>query len=405
MNFIASPHKDKYKGVLLCPQCGHDYPDLANYKLKPDQNDPLAQNKGSNRFVKFKCVKCKTMLKKILPRWVMYFLVLSVVPICIFFVYMLSYFLGNEPLGFGINQFYVRQYLDYHFFDVLILLPVVVLLSPYLIIERRCQRLEIYDQNHRMATVRHSVFIAVIVMSFMSVFFLGYGLSVIKVRANSPTKPEYQNKITTVLKFSPILRGPFYVMQGQGNLLNADFEAAIKNYDLGIETIKDHSYPYLYRGIAHLYSKNYDQAEADLSKAIQINTGKWEPDDKYKQIWVYLAKERKNGSGKEYLEAFQDDLKPGQWPDSLLLLLLGKTDPLELEKAFRNENKAKQCKIAFYAGIYLQMKGQKEKARIEFEKAKQTKTSHCFELHAAGFELGENIDHRTAKVPSNKEAL
>ena len=391
----VAPDNEKYKGVLLCPQCNHDYPDLANYKIKSDQNDPLGQNKGANRFVKFKCVQCGTMLKKIFPRWVLYFSVLLVIPSCMFFVYLFSSVLGNEPIGFGINQFYSRQYLDSHLFEPLLLSSLMVLFLPFLLVERRYQRLEKYDQKYKTATIMHSVFLVVIMMGFISVYILIYGLSAIKDHTTDSSKPKYQEKVDTVLKYTPLWKGPFYVMQGQGYLLNADFDAAIKNYDLGIKTIKHHSYPYFYRGIAHLYSKHYDQAEADLNQAIQIDTGKWEPDDKYKRLWIYLARERKNGTGKEYLETFQKDLKTGQWPDSLLLLLLGKTDPQEPKRTFRNENKARQCKVAFYSGIYLKMKGQAEKARKEFEHTKQTKASYCFELHAADFELADLIDDKT----------
>ncbi len=401
----TSPQMDKYQGVLLCPQCNHDYPDLANYKMVPDQNDPLAQNKGPNRFVKFQCVKCGTMLKKTLPLWLTYLSGLAIIPGCIIFAYILSYYAGNAPLGFGVNQFYAGQYLDSYGMVISLVLPPLILVLLAILLERPYQRLEKYDQKFIRTQIMHSVFGVGIIAIFISAYFLVISLNLIKDFVASSSKPEYQKRIEYILKYTPLWKGPFYVMHGQGYLLNADFDAAIKNFDLGIETIQDHSYPYFYRGIAHLYSKNYDQAEVDLNTAIKINTGKWEPDDMYKRLWVYLARERKNGSGQEYLETLQNDLKPGQWPDSLLLLFLGKTDPQELQKTFGKKDKIKKCKIFFYSAVYLKMKGHDKKARIEFERAKETHASGCFELHAAGFELADLTNNKTTMDSSNNGGL
>ena len=78
-----------------------------------------------------------------------------------------------------------------------------------------------------------------------------------------------------------------------------------------------------------------------------------------------------------------DTFELGQWPDSLFLMFLGKKD------------KVAKCKIFFYSGVYLKMKGDNEKARLGFERTKEAHASDCFELHAADFELAYLISNKT----------
>lgn len=398
------PVPDKYKGVLVCPECGQDYPRLANYQAKMDPNDPLAQHKGYNRFAKFSCDNCGILIKKALPISLYYLMVLFLVVSFFPLVDGYTLWMGNEPFGLGINQFYTRQYLDQFGWLMLPFLSFLILILLMQFLERRFQYLRKHDSRYKTEVILHSVIHGAAAFAVVGLMGLAMFLSLVKNRVNWSSPPNFEKHVSMVLQWSPILKESFFIMQGQGHLLNGRFEQAIENFDSGIEGLKNHSFPFLYRGIAHLYSGNYDQAESDLNMALTLNNGKWEPKDHDIKLWIFLARERKNGSGRDYVRKFQEELNPKRLSDALLLMLSGEKDSKDIKKRFRGKGAVAECQINFFYGVFLNMKGEPEKARIEFDRVHNSETSRCFEAHAAGFELAA-LDGSTHKEPSKGEAL
>lgn len=388
------PVEKEFQGALVCPQCEQDYPDLADYQslIDEDRMVPLRNIISSlrpKRFKPFPCVQCGTLLKKTLGPLAPYLRAGVVFFSFTIFAYIFNLVLDHEPLGFGFDMYYENQYLDNPTMFFVMMMASVTYFVPTAAMEKYLQRLEYGEYNKNPGRVHHQ-YAAVIMGVIVFVFFsLGLYLNICKDLITFQVKPTFHHNTKSILKWTPLWKNPYYTVQGQGHLLNGEFTEAVENFDHAIELKKDHSYPYFYRGIAHYYLDQYDLAESDLNRAIEIDTGKWEPDDLYKKLWIFLAREKENQSGQAYIKSIRSELTMSHWPDSLFLLFTGEIKADRLKSIPRKREWTKKCQAYFYAGIFYKIKKRYEEARTAFESAQETKAEDCIEIHAAEFELAD----------------
>jgi lipoprotein NlpI len=140
--------------------------------------------------------------------------------------------------------------------------------------------------------------------------------------------------------------------------------------------------------IAQYYLSQFDLAELDMNKAIEVDTGKWEPNDLYRKLWIFLAQEKKNKSGRAYIKSFRGELKRNHWPDSLFLLYTGEMTVDQLQVIPKKRDRTQLCQAHFYTGVFHKMERRYEEAKTAFEDA-QKPAEDCIEMHAAEFELAD----------------
>lgn len=387
---LANPVE--YRGILVCPQCRQDYPHRANYlgiigKEEGFWGWQLNLPVDSKRFKPFNCEQCGVLLKRTLGPGFPY-LVVTVGFACIWlFSLWFNIMQDHEPSGFGFGMFYEGQYLDNPSMFFVVMMAVVGFLLPLATLEKSWQRLELAEYDKNPERIHHLIGASMIGLISMAVLCLGLYLNICKDLITFQIEPTFHHNTKTILRWTPFWKGPFYTVQAQGHLLNGEFSEAVDNFDRALELDQSHSYPFFYRGIAHYYLEQYDQAEFDLNMAIQIDTGRWEPDDLYKTLWIFMVKEKKEGSGRVYIQSLQDELKLDHWPDPLLLMLSGEIEPDRLLENPEARNRTQKCQAFFYTGIYYKNHKRYEDARTAFENVQQTKAEDCIEIHAAGFEL------------------
>ncbi len=385
------PEEKEFQGVLVCPQCKQDYPDLTDYK-------PSATERGISNFVRpkrfkpFPCVQCGTLLKKTLGPLAPYLRAGVVFFSFTIFTYMFNLFLDHEPLGLGFDMYYENQYLDNPAMFFVMMMSCVTYLIPTMAMEKYSQRLEYGEYDKNPGRVHHQYAATVMAVIVLIFFSLGLYLNICKDLTTFQIKPTFHHNTQKILEWTPLWKSPYYTVQGQGHLLNGEFTEAVKNFDHSIELKKDHSYPYFYRGIAHYYLDQYDLAESDLNKATEIDSGKWEPDDLYKKLWIFLAREKQDKSGQAYIKSIRSELTMSHWPDSLFLLFTGEIKADRLKSIPRKRERTKKCQSNFYTGMFYKMEKRYEEARAAFERAQETKAEDCIEIHAAEFELADLPD-------------
>ena len=100
-----------------------------------------------------------------------------------------------------------------------------------------------------------------------------------------------------------------------------------------------------------------------------------------------MVKEKRDSTGRVYIQSLREELKVDHWPDPLFLMLSGEIEPDRLRETLKTKNPTKHCRIYFYEGIHYKNQKRYEEARKAFEEAQETKAEDCIEIHAAGFEL------------------
>ncbi|MFP4498018.1 MAG: hypothetical protein ACLFQV_07375 [Vulcanimicrobiota bacterium] len=127
------------------------------------------------------------------------------------------------------------------------------------------------------------------------------------------------------------------------------------------------------------------RAAADLEKAVAIN-----PNHKNAHAHALLFVSRaRTGSNHKGLKEYYQKNKTGNWPDPVFSFMLSQLSPSQLvQTAAKGEPKSKKyrdCEAYFYIGQYFLVTGNKEQARLAFNK--------CVETNAAGL-----LEYKTAKA-------
>ena len=358
---------------------------LADYKPLAEERE-LSNLIRPKRFKPFPCTQCRTLLKKTLGPWAPYMKAGVVFFSFTIFAYIFNLYLDHDPVGLGFDMYYENQYLDNPAMFFILIMAAFTYFVPTIVMEKYAQRLEYAEFRKNPKRIYHKAGAVLFAVALGTVFSLGLYLNICKDLITFQEKPTFHHNTQSILEWTPLWKSPYYTVQGQGYLLNGAFSKAVENFDRALELKKDHSYPYFYRGIAHYYLDEYDLAELDMNKAIEIDTGKWEPNDLYKKLWIFLVREKKDKSGRAYIKSFRSELKQNHWPDSLFLLFTGEITVDRLEVIPKKRERTKQCQAYFYAGIFYKMEKRFEEARKAFEDA-QAPAEDCIEMHAAEFEL------------------
>lgn len=142
------------------------------------------------------------------------------------------------------------------------------------------------------------------------------------------------------------------------------------------------------RGVARYYMGDYAGATADFKTAA---LGKRGSERFFALLWLYMAASRSGGNGTVEIKALATaDDKP-TWPEPLLQFLTGALD----ENALRGQTKVtdpvleleRRCEMLFFMGQDAALKGDRAKARANFEAARSTGAVWMAEQVYAGLEI------------------
>lgn len=154
------------------------------------------------------------------------------------------------------------------------------------------------------------------------------------------------------------------LMQGQVNEATETFKAA--------RTPGSRSPNATGEATALFYEGRYGEAVTLLRTAIDGGVGDEERD--FALIWLYLAAERADGTGRAAIAPLQASVRADAWPGAILHFLGGTVTQDELLRlAAKDERKERLhlCEAYFFIGQTLLLKGQADDARKMFELARK----------------------------------
>lgn len=188
------------------------------------------------------------------------------------------------------------------------------------------------------------------------------------------------------MKINPNDEKPYHTC-GIAKSKRGDFDGAIAEFNKAIELKPKYARAFSNRGNIYFYKKEFKKAIEDYQKYLEIK-----PKNKYRTIWLYLAKFRNGNDDLSHLKKFYKKMKDkDKWPSPVFQMYLGKISPdncLSLTK-HRDLKKDKEQKMGahFYIGQYWLIKGDKIKAKENFQKCVDTGTKNFTEYTGAKAEL------------------
>ena len=182
------------------------------------------------------------------------------------------------------------------------------------------------------------------------------------------------------------------IAQAQVYMQIADFPRALALLDTALSTAvspRDRQLALYYHGLANFNLGNYAQAADDFDATLAGQSG-----FKGKQwplLWRYAAQVRARRDARTALARDVGGESLNEWPGPIERFLLGKGPVGELEVAAESDEAAKRsngkCPAAFFIGIDAVRRGDKQKAREQFQLA-QARCPTVSELNwAAASEL------------------
>ncbi|MGY3452312.1 DUF3857 domain-containing protein [Bradyrhizobium sp. USDA 4353] len=179
-----------------------------------------------------------------------------------------------------------------------------------------------------------------------------------------------------------------YGCRGGALYESGQFESSIadlsKSISLGAITAAN----YRSRGAARLYAGQIEQAGADFARAVELAEGE---NKIYCELWLLAVLGR---AGKPVPDAIAQRARAtanGPWPLPALAMMTGALSPDELLKTFDDkkgdERKMLLSEAYFYIGQHAMMRGDKQAAKLSFEKSREQGVLLYTEHIAAGFEL------------------
>ncbi len=183
----------------------------------------------------------------------------------------------------------------------------------------------------------------------------------------------------------PVQDFAFYRKRADENIINGDYDSAVKDYSKAIELNSNDAPTYLNRGRAYLNKTNYDLAIADFTKAIEINP---------KSLAAYLSRgdafEKKDDLPKalgDYQKAVELDATNESAKNNL--------KRLQAEQAKAEQFKAEQLKIE---------QAKAEQAKIEQAKIEQAQVEA---LRNASLKNPPkpNVNEKASTTPTNAATL
>lgn len=172
-----------------------------------------------------------------------------------------------------------------------------------------------------------------------------------------------------------------------------DYAGSVECHDHVIALVQDGEvefpelrHAYRGRGVSHLMLGNYERAEADLRRGIEL-----ERDGVHAHLLWFLAATRVGVAGEPVLRGFAETHESREWPQPLVSLYLGDAPPEECLAAAvaqsRSETLGNLCEAHFYLAEFLLLKGDEQLARKHFELCVETGMDRYAEYRVAQREL------------------
>ncbi len=199
-------------------------------------------------------------------------------------------------------------------------------------------------------------------------------------------KEDYDKAIgdfTQSIRLDP--RSMYYYMRGITWDLKGDYDKAMADFDEAIRIYPQYAKAYVIRGITQFNKGDFWSAASDLARAQQIDT------DIYAAIWLYLARARSGGDGKNELTLSTRNSDQKKWPTPVVALYLGEITPgkatSEAVDSDPIKSKEQLCEANFFIGEWLLLRKDKQQATILLTKAQNECPRNSLEYIASTSEL------------------
>jgi lipoprotein NlpI len=223
------------------------------------------------------------------------------------------------------------------------------------------------------------------------------------------------------LKPEPLLATLAYNSRGYVLMGNGDYDRAIQDFDQTIRLQPDYALAYNNRALAYAHKGDRDHAFQDLDQALRLQPDRddeiaarkgrilvWlgrfaeaanaftqsiqsNPQDAYRRLWLYFAKERASQDGADALAAAVREVDMERWPGPVILYYQGQLSVDEVLEAATDPDpktaNAQSCEAAFYIGEHDLAAGRTVDARRRFEYAIKFCPKDFVEFHGARAEL------------------
>jgi len=177
-----------------------------------------------------------------------------------------------------------------------------------------------------------------------------------------------------------------YNGRGFERVAKGDYAHAIADYGTAIQLNPKSAGALLARGRARYYGGDYPNAASDLEQSLKLDH------NNYTALWLYLA--RKRGeiiNAEESLDAETRTSRGGAWPQPVILLFVGRTDPASIVAAATDSDAKKQneqrCEANFYLAQWHLLRGERERALPLLKEAQSGCTREFLEYEGAVAEL------------------
>jgi lipoprotein NlpI len=166
------------------------------------------------------------------------------------------------------------------------------------------------------------------------------------------------------------------------------FERSITDLSKAISLGSINAVTYRARGAARFYAGQFEQAASDFARAAELAEG----DGKvYCELWLVAALGRAGTRLPDEIVQRAGASIKGPWPMPALAMMTGALSPDDLLKTFDDkkgdERRMLLSEAHFYIGQHDMMRGDKEAAKLSFEKSREQGVILYVEHIAAGFEL------------------
>jgi tetratricopeptide (TPR) repeat protein len=172
--------------------------------------------------------------------------------------------------------------------------------------------------------------------------------------------------------------------RGTRDRAKSELNQIIVYYNAAIRHDPNDDDAYFHRGIANFYAGTLAQANADLSKASELD-----PEYAYYALWIHIIDKRGNMASR-LLQAISH-VNMMKWPAPVIRLFLGQTTPVEvLAAAASPDAKTRMgqvCEATFYSGELALQQGAREDASRLFRLAAADCPREFVEGSAASAEL------------------
>lgn len=190
------------------------------------------------------------------------------------------------------------------------------------------------------------------------------------------------------LKLTPQSPDALYCM-GYAHFAAADFEKSIAHYTKGL-TLGGDDRAFQQRGLGRFYAGQLEAAAEDFAKAASLSAKETQT---YSDLWLAWTLQRLGKPLPDDLVKRAAEQPRGAWPRPALGVFTGHIEPAELVKLIErksgDEGRMAASEGHFYLGQYFLGRGESDRAREHFQKARRMKVLIYIEHKAAEFELGK----------------